>query len=183
MRARTLFIAVGFLALGAGAFLWWATQPRVVQVPPVGAVTIAPSALYAIAFTDADGRSQSLGRFQGRILVLNFWATWCGPCREEMPLFTRLQSKWAERGVQFVGLSAEEPGPVARFGRELGVNYPLWTGGEMVADLARRLGNSSGVLPYSVVFGPGGEVLDRKVGPYREYELDAIFGQYTPKRS
>jgi thiol-disulfide isomerase/thioredoxin len=183
VSARAFFTAVGLVALAAGGILWWATQPRVVQEPGPGAVTIAPAALYAIAFTDAEGRPQSLGRFQGRVLVLNFWATWCAPCREEMPAFTRLQAKWGEQGVQFVGLSAEEPGPVARFGRELGINYPLWTGGEVVGDLARRLGNSRGVLPYSVIFGPGGEVLAQKVGPYREWELDAILQQYASKRA
>jgi len=175
VSARALFTLVGAVALACGALLWWAMRPATGSIPAgPGPVAIAPGAILAATFTDPDGRAQTLGRFQGKVLVLNFWATWCGPCREEMPAFSRLQGRWRDRGVQFLGLSAEDPGAVARFGRELRVDYPLWTGGDMVGELSRRLGNERGVLPHSVVLGPAGEVLAQKVGPYSEGELEAI---------
>ena len=67
-------------------------------------------------------------------MVVNFWATWCAPCREEMPAFARLQDRWARRNVQFVGLSSEEPEPVERFFRTLAVTDPDWGGREAVAE-------------------------------------------------
>ena len=127
MTTRAFFAVVGLLALAAGAALWLGGRggPREAAGPP----SIAPAALYAASFQDDAGVRQPLGQFQGRLLVLNFWATWCGPCREEMPGFARLHARWKEKGVQFLGVSAEERERVARFGRELSIPYPLWTGG------------------------------------------------------
>ncbi len=181
MTARWFYPLVGVAALAAGTALWLATRPATtVTLPPVAAPSIGPAALYATPFSDTEGHPQSLGQFQGKVVVLNFWATWCAPCREEMPAFTRLQSRWGGRGVQFVGVSSEEAAKVARFGRELGVNYPLWVG-DAAPELSRRLGNSTGVLPHSVIFDGSGRVLEQKVGPYRDWELEAKLGQFAAK--
>lgn len=169
MTARWLFTAVGALAVLAGGTLWFAMR---VPANSPGAVEISPAAVFAASFSDAAGKPQSLGQFQGKIVVLNFWATWCAPCREEMPAFVRLQSRWAGRGVQFVGLADEEPDKVARFGRSLGINYPLWTGGQQVSELSRRLGNRLGVLPHTVILGTQGERLEARVGPYSEAQME-----------
>jgi thiol-disulfide isomerase/thioredoxin len=135
-------------------------------------VDLAPGAFFASTFADTRGQAQSLGQFQGRLLVVNFWATWCGPCRDEMPAFTRLQARWADRNVQFVGLANEEPRRVELFGKDLAINYPLWVGGDEVAELSRRLGNDRGVLPYTVILDPRGQVLETRVGPYTEAALE-----------
>jgi thiol-disulfide isomerase/thioredoxin len=168
---RSFFALVAVLALAAGTFLWLLGRPPV-PTARSAAPEIAAPALYATAFTDTDGRSQPLGRFQDRLLVLNFWATWCVPCREEMPAFARVSSRWNARGVQFLGISAEDGDKVARFGRELGITYPLWTGGDQVGELSRRLGNRLGVLPHTALIAPGGAVLETRVGPYTESELE-----------
>ena len=181
MNARWQFAGVGLAAVVAGTALWLANRAGT-PLPAPGPVGIAPPALYAASFVDALGRSRSLGEYQGKLVVLNFWATWCGPCLEEMPAFTRLQTRWAGRGVQFVGLSGESPEPVERFGRKLGINYPLWTGGDGVGELSRRLGNRIGVLPHTALIGPTGEVLETKVGPYSESELEQRLAAFAPNR-
>ncbi|HUP28706.1 MAG TPA: TlpA disulfide reductase family protein [Usitatibacter sp.] len=182
LSARWLFTAVGLLAFAAGAALWLAARApagsaRVVASAP----SIAPAALLSTAFVDSRGVRRTLAQFPGKVVVLNFWATWCAPCREEMPAFTRLQGRWASAGVQFVGISAEDADKVERFGRELGINYPLWSGGDEVREVSRRLGNQAGVLPHTVILGPGGEVLDVRVGAYSEPELEARLGTFTRK--
>ena len=169
MTARALFTAIGVVAVLAGAGFWMAMRPT---PESRGVVEIAPAAIFAASFADVSGKAQSLGQFQGKVVVLNFWATWCAPCREEMPGFMRLQSRWAARGVQFLGLANEEPEKVARFGHELGINYPLWTGGQDVSELSRRLGNRLGVLPHTAILGPQGEVFEAKVGPYSESQME-----------
>lgn len=169
MTARTLFAAVGALAVLAGGTLWLAMRP---PAQPRSPVEIAPAALWAASFSDAAGKAQSLGQFQGKVVVLNFWATWCAPCREEMPAFMRLQARWGVRGVQFVGLANDDPDKVVRFGRELGINYPLWTGGQDVAELSRRLGNRLGVLPHTAILGSQGQLLEARVGPYSEAQME-----------
>jgi thiol-disulfide isomerase/thioredoxin len=177
VSARRLYALVGVAALLAGALLWWAMRPPAAPAPVAG---IAPAALFATSFVDAEGRRQALGQFEGKLLVLNFWATWCAPCLEEMPAFVRVQSRWAGR-AQFVGLSAEAPELAAAFGRKLAINYPLWTGGEDVAALSRRLGNSLGVLPHTALLGPQGQLLAMKVGPYTEDELERLLRQHAQK--
>jgi thiol-disulfide isomerase/thioredoxin len=176
MKLRWLFAGIALLALLAGAAMWLGTRAR---VPAAAPAEISAAALFAAPFADTQGAAVSLGRFQGKVLVLNFWATWCAPCREEMPAFTRLQSRWAAKGVQFVGLSAEEPGRVERFARDLGVNYPLWVGGEEIGGLARRLGNRLGVLPFTVLVDPGGRIVESRVGPYTEAMLEKTLAQIS----
>lgn len=177
MTNTRLFAAIGLAALATGAGLWQLAKPSrspATAESPVSteAPAISPTALYATAFQDSAGKEQSLGQYQGRLLVLNFWATWCGPCREEMPAFNRLHGKWAAQGVQFLGISDEAGPTAARFGAGLGITYPLWTGGDRVSELSRRLGNRRGVLPHTVIVGPQGRVLEQRVGPYTEQELD-----------
>jgi thiol-disulfide isomerase/thioredoxin len=167
---RRIYVLVGAIAIAAGAALWLGSR---VGGPATVPSQVSPSALFAATFADTHGAPGSLGRYQGKILVLNFWATWCAPCRDEMPAFTRLQSRWAGRGVQFVGVSNEEPRRVERFGRDLGINYPLWVGGDEVGELARRLGNRLGVLPFTVLIDRQGNVLEVKVGPYSESNLES----------
>jgi thiol-disulfide isomerase/thioredoxin len=183
LSTRGLFAAIALAAAAAGAALWWAVRPSAPSATAPGPIQIAPAALFAATFTDATGRRQALGQYEGKLLVVNFWATWCAPCREEMPAFVRLQSKWGARGVQFVGLANEEAARVHRFGAELGVNYPLWTGGDEVSELSRRLGNRLGVLPHTAVIGPTGEVLDVRVGPYSEAQMEERLAAFAPKTS
>lgn len=173
MGSRLAWVGVATLAFAVGAASWWLGRPA----PRVGPAAISGPALYATSFQDLAGRPQSLGQFQGRILVLNFWATWCAPCREEMPAFDRAARRWKDRGVAFVGVSQEQPEVIARFQRELGVAYPLWAGGEETAELGRRLGNRIDALPFTALIGPGGTVVAAKVGPYTEAELDAALAK------
>lgn len=169
MRARWLFSMVAFLTFLVGFGSWLAHRDT---GPGVAAVEISPAALYATAFRDPSGAEQLLGRYQGRWLVLNFWATWCAPCREEMPGFTKLQAQWGDR-VQFVGVANDDAAKVARFGAELHITYPLLVGGDEVDELARRLGDAAAVLPYTVVVDPNGDVRQQKVGVYSEATLNA----------
>ena len=187
MTNARLFAAVGVAAMLAGALVWHFGRPLRTApaadspAPPV--VAIAPAAFFAATFTDPSGAPRALGQFEGKILVLNFWATWCEPCRAEMPAFSRLHERWAGRGVQFLGLSDEPAEKAERFGRDLRITYPLWTGGDQVADLSRRLGNRVGGLPHTVVLDPAGLVVAQRVGPYTEPELEAILAGISPKRS
>ncbi|HXZ48990.1 MAG TPA: TlpA disulfide reductase family protein [Usitatibacter sp.] len=176
MKVRWLFAGIALLAFLAGLSLWLANEPA---LPKPGSADLAPAALYAATFRDAGGQPLSLARFEGRVLVLNFWATWCAPCRREMPGFARLQSRWSSRGVQFVGVANDDPAKVASFGRELGIGYPLLTGGDEVDELARRLGDRDGSLPFTVVLDPQGQVLEQRIGAYPEDALEAALQRFV----
>jgi len=163
------FAAIALSAVAAGTAAWW-----VFEKPPSAPQAIAPAALWAVTLADTRGRPQSLGQFRGHIVVANFWATWCAPCREEMPTLVRAQTRWAPRDVRVIGLTADSPEAVERFGHELGVNYPLLVGKGEIDEIARRLGNSQGVLPYTAIVDAEGRVVATKVGAYSEAELDAV---------
>lgn len=175
MKQRAIWAAA---AVAAGVLAWLLARSTDGEVD----ADIAPSAIFAATFADPDGNRQSLGQFAGKVVVLNFWATWCAPCREEMPAFVRAERRWAGQGVQFVGLANEDPRRVARFGKDIGVDYPLWVGGEEIGEFSRRLGNRLGALPYTVILDPSGTPKRAKVGAYSEQELDAALEKVVVKR-
>jgi thiol-disulfide isomerase/thioredoxin len=175
MSPKLLFAGIGVLAALAGTALWVGSSVPARPAP----ATIAPEALFASAFRDVRSAPQTLGQFQGKVLVVNFWATWCGPCREEMPAFNRLHSRWSGRNVQFVGLANDDPAKVERFGRDLAIAYPLWVGAEEVGELSKRLGNRLGVLPHTVILDGRGHILEQRVGPYTEEALEERLRVYS----
>ena len=135
------------------------------------------SALLAVALPDSDGREQALGQWKGKVLVVNFWATWCAPCREEMPAFVRLQAELAPKGLQFVGIAIDQPDKVRQFADEIGLNYPALIGGYGAMELSKTLGNNLMALPFTVVLDRSGKVVHTQLGPLREERLRSILAQ------
>ena len=135
------------------------------------------AALLRIILPDAAGHEQALAQWPGKVLVVNFWATWCVPCREEMPEFVRMQKEFGERGLQFVGIAIDDASKVDRFARELGLNYPALIGGYGALELSKTLGNEFGVLPFTVVVDRSGHIAHTQLGPVKEAELRSMLSQ------
>ena len=170
-RARTLslFAVVALLAAAAGAayYLAWRGGPD-----GPGAVA---ERVYAARLPDLRGAPQALEQWRGQVLVVNFWATWCAPCREEIPAFVRLQARHGARGLQFVGIAVDQPDKVAEFAREFKINYPLLiAGGLETMELLRQTGNRAGVLPYTLVLDRAGRVVSREPGGLKEPRLEGL---------
>ena len=121
----------------------------------------APSVLATgEAFPDLNGKLQPLAQWKGRVVLLNFWAPWCPPCRKEIPDLVKLQAKYANRGFTVVGIAIDTADNTQAFtDQQFDLNYPILVGGEKGIELAKRLGNTVGVLPYSVILDRRGEVL------------------------
>jgi thiol-disulfide isomerase/thioredoxin len=128
-----------------------------------------------VSFPDLTGKVRSLSEWEGKILVVNFWATWCPPCKEEMPEFDKLQKEYSSRGVQFIGIALDEPKDVEQFLRHSPVGYPILIGEPGGVAWAEELGNAMQVLPFTVVFDQGGHRADSKAGPYTRNELVGLF--------
>ena len=128
----------------------------------------------AAPLADIKGGSQSIGQWRGRVLVINYWATWCAPCREEIPMFVRLQERYGDRGLQFVGIAIDQPGKVAEFAAEFRVNYPLLIAGVDSLELLRQAGNRAGVLPYTLVIDRKGNLVSREPGGLKEARLERL---------
>lgn len=177
---RSSFFLVGLVAATAAllAGVYTGSQRSGTSAPASPAVTAeAMASLFASSLEDVAGKSQPFSRWQGRTLVVNFWATWCPPCREEMPAFSRLQDRYAARGVQFVGIALDTADNVRAFAEAHPVNYPLLIGGAAGVDLARQFGNTRLVLPYTLLIAPDGDLRLVRPGPLSESELDLAVHQ------
>lgn len=121
---------------------------------------------------DKDGKERYVQEWDGKVLVINFWATWCPPCREEIPGFIRLQNKYADRGLQFVGIALQTAAEVQDFIAELGINYPVLVGLDDVIKVAEDYGNKSGVLPYTVIIDREQKIRFIRRGPLHYEEAE-----------
>jgi len=130
--------------------------------------------VYAARLADLNGGVQKVGQWQGQVLVVNFWATWCAPCRDEIPGFARLQERYGPRGLQFVGIAIDQPDKVAEFSREFHINYPLLIGGLESMELMRQAGNRAGILPYTLVIDRDGKLVSREPGGLKETRLEQL---------
>lgn len=127
--------------------------------------------LWSAAVTNLDGKPQSLAAYKGRPVVINFWASWCGPCVAEMPELSALQREYAKKGIQFVGLGVDSAANVKTFLQKVKVEYPVYIAGFGGADLARAFGNNAGGLPFTVVIDAKGTVRSTKLGQIKPDEL------------
>lgn len=170
-------IALCAVALGMAFRAWWLPAPPSIHAPsssPPPGLAGAADALWRTTLPDPDGAMQAVSQWKGRVLVINFWGTWCPPCIEEIPHFIRLQERYREQGVVFVGIAIDRVEPVQRFIRQFGVNYPVLIGDLGTFALARAAGNRIDALPYTVVLDRGGAVVSTRSGIYREADLDAV---------
>ena len=144
-----------------------------------GAQAVAAQQLMALSLSDLEGIPQSLSQWQGKILVVNLWATWCLPCREEMPGFSRLQRRFAANDVQFVGIGIDSPEKMREYNREVPVGYPLLAGDSTLLGIVVALGNTAGGLPHTIVVDRHGTVQETHLGAWKEAELAATLEKLT----
>jgi thiol-disulfide isomerase/thioredoxin len=119
----------------------------------------------------ASGTSQPLAAFKGKPVVVNFWASWCGPCVKEMPALSAMQREYQKKGITFIGLGVDSEKNINDFLKKVPVDYPVYVTGFGGADLARSFGNNAGGLPFTVVIDSTGTVRETKLGEVNEAEL------------
>lgn len=171
-HAIALFAAVAIVSAAAGAgYHGWSSRVAAERETASRAVA---DRVFAARLINPEGGAPTLEQWRGRVLVVNFWATWCAPCREEIPVFVRLQERHGPRGLQFVGIAFDQPDKVAEFAREFRVNYPLLLGGLDTMELLREAGNRAGVLPYTLVIDRQGKVVSREPGGLKETRLEGL---------
>lgn len=160
----------------AGTAMWLGSA----KVSPAHVEPAAPP-IYTAAFKDSAGKRIVLGEWQHKLLIINFWATWCAPCKEEMPLLSALHAEYAARGVQIVGIAADSSLNVDNFAKNTAISYPLLPDEAGAIAFSRRLGNRLGLLPHTVVVAPGGQVVAVKLGPIIESDFRAVIEKHLPK--
>lgn len=153
--------AAAFAGLAGAGAAWFKFQPT--SASPAETATIT-DAFWGLSFDTPDGKPFALNSFRGKLLLVNFWATWCPPCVEELPLLDFFYRENRHRNIQIVGLAVDQPSAVRNWLKTRPLEFPVGMAGLAGTELSRSLGNASGGLPFTVVFAPSGELLHRKIG-------------------
>jgi len=118
-----------------------------------------------------DGKPHRLSEWDGKLVLLNFWATWCGPCRDEMPLLDHARSQYAQQGLEVVGVAIDDADAVTEYLQDSPVRYTILLGGEEAENPSLLFGDTNSVLPYSVLLGRDGKVIAQRAGSFSSASL------------
>jgi len=146
---------------------------------PAKAQSPAIQQLMKMTLPDSKGQQQKLSQWQGKFLVVNFWATWCTPCVQEMPELSALQNELAAKNIQLLGLGIDSPSNITEFAVKYHITYPLFAAGMEGTELSRQLGNQAGGLPFTVLIAPDGSLLKSYLGRLKMDELRADITKLT----
>lgn len=176
-RRRGLTWGIGAAALLAGAGLAW--RQASLTDPQNDAKTQNPVDLWNLQFKTLSGESLSMHAFRGKPLLLNFWATWCPPCVEELPLLDHFFQENNAKGWQVLGLAVDKTEAVRQFVYKRPLSFPIGVAGTEGTDLSRALGNLAGALPFTVVFNSTGNIVHRKMGVLNAQELQTLIRSFS----
>ena len=164
-RQWIIITLISLLALLAGVFSsHWISKTGLASDPAI-------KAFFANPWQTADGKSVKTEAWQGKVLVVNFWASWCPPCVEEMPTLDKLQQEFLKKNVLFVGIGIDSPSNIREFLEKTPVSYPIMIGGLQGSNLSKQMGNSQGALPYTIIINAKGKASYSKLGKISEDEI------------
>ena len=178
IRTIAVLAAAAILALSAGYATHWMLTERGLTTSGLSEAADT-GALFATQLPDVHGAPTSVSRWRGKVLVVNFWATWCAPCKEEIPEFIALQTEFAGKNVQFIGIAADRADKVTAFAEDYRINYPILIGNIDALDLATKLGNRISALPFTVVIDREGRLAHKQLGVLKADKLRALFAKLT----
>ena len=159
----TVGVAAAAGLAGAGV-AWWRQRP-------VAGNAAALESVWGLQWESPQGPGVAMAELRGRPLLLNFWATWCPPCVEELPMLDAFQRQQPAQGWQVLGLAVDQVGAVRAFLERHPLSFAIGLAGPGGLGLSRQLGNSSGGLPFSVLFDRAGRLVERKLGRLQPADL------------
>lgn len=181
-RTNVLIVLLAVISAGLGLGLSALLRP---SAPPSTSASVPPASARTpvlgigdltgdIQLPDRDGKRRSLSEWSGKLVVLNFWASWCGPCREEMPMLDAMRARYGSQGVEVIGVASEPASDALGFLEQNPVTYPILINapGDPL-DVSLHLGNAQSVLPYTALIGRDGRLLATRMGNFSEQTLQA----------
>ncbi len=174
MKKLALILSVAVVAFVAGVSV------RGLLSAPLTSPTPSNQSLTEFTLPDLSNKPHSIKEWQGKILVINFWATWCPPCLKEMPEFVAMQDEHSAKGLQFIGIALDEPEPVKAFIETHKITYPILLGDDRGMKIAHDLGNVVDTVPFTVIVDQKGTIVTRKLGTLSKDELLKIVAPLLP---
>ncbi len=138
---------------------------------------VSANVLYTTQFVDLENNPTTIGRWQGKPLLINFWASWCGPCKTEIPHLITAQKSFANRNVQVLGIAVDSLQKAKDFSKELAINYAIRVNQDGAIALSQRLGNRLGVLPFTVFINKDGDIKAIEVGILTESRINELLNK------
>jgi thiol-disulfide isomerase/thioredoxin len=174
LKQLLIYAALAALAVTTGfmlrAQLVGVSQPTLsAEISQQGA-----KAIFAANLPNIEGEDQAVSQWLGNVIVVNFWATWCTPCREEIPEFIEAQKRFGDQGLVFVGIAIDQADKVKMFSEEFGINYPVLVGSFNTWSLLEAAGNRQSALPYTVVINRFGEIVETYLGRVNLKKLEKL---------
>ncbi len=165
MKPTGLIIIAALLALGGGIMVRGFLSPT---------EQTNPSPLPEFNLPDVKGNQHNISEWQGKIRIINFWATWCPPCIKEIPEFIALQEQYATKGVQFIGIAIDDQESVEKYLASTKINYPILIGEVNGIALAHQLGNVVDAVPFTLIVNQQGQIIHRQPGEFSREQIMAI---------
>jgi len=175
LQQMLLYAGVALLAITAGFLLRGQLMSSGSQAGvPAPAENKGAEIILAASLPDLQDNNQSLSQWLGKVMVVNFWASWCEPCRKEIPEFIEFQEKFRTDGLVFVGIAVDQKERAAAFSKEIGINYPVLVGDMKAMALAEAAGNRQGALPFTVIIDRSGKITGTKLGSLSQSKLESM---------
>ncbi len=172
MKRNLFVVLIAILAFIGGLSVRW-----LLSAPAQQTTSTSPVLLPEFTLSDLSGRQHSIKEWQGKVLVINFWATWCPPCLKEMPEFEAMQKEYSQKGLQFIGVAIDDAEPVKDFIANKKITYPILLGQDSGTQLAHSLGNIVNTVPFTVIVDKKGQVVKTHMG---ELSRSALLEIVTP---
>lgn len=175
LKQFLLYAGVAVIALTAGLLLRGQLMSGD-SSPGVDAVvsTRGAETILAATLPDLRGNDQAFSQWRGKVMVVNFWASWCEPCRQEIPEFINVHSKYRDKGLTLIGVAVDQQEKAEAFSKGIGINYPVLVGGMKAMKLAEAAGNNQGALPFTVVIDRNGKITGSKLGRLSQSKLESM---------
>lgn len=171
MKKIILLIIVAMISLGAGvtARSGWPLLEKPAQPLP------------AFNLSDLSGKQHSISEWRGKILIINFWATWCPPCKKEIPEFVALQKQYGDQGLQFIGVAIDDKKSVGDFLSSTPINFPVLIAEDEGIALAHKLGDISGTVPFTIVVNAEDQIIHQHPGNFSKEQILEIVAPLLAK--